>query len=157
MRDTRRYKVDLIAQQSLCQANYARLLKILPFLEQQDHCTFIIPYQSHHAQLHFQRIEQTRYTQLLAIEIHANWSLAIKTPCMQVRIYEDAQLAEVISSGPHRYLAPSYSYPNQKMYQPDEKHQLNCFLADWLNHCLQVGHLENEVSLPKFRRPSTDR
>ncbi len=141
MTSARRYRVDLVEQQTLCQANYARLLKILPFLGQQDHCTFAVPYHEREAQLEFERLERTRYTQLLAIRVSANWSPLINTPSMQVRIYHDAQLAEVIGTDAHRYLAARYSYPNTRMYQPDEKLQLNRFLADWLTHCLHGGHL----------------
>jgi uncharacterized protein YqiB (DUF1249 family) len=37
-------------------------------------------------------------------------------------------------------LRPRYEYPNQSMYHSDEKYQLNCFLGEWLNLCLEHGH-----------------
>jgi len=36
-------------------------------------------------------------------------------------------------------MAPRYTYPNDNMYQEDEKLQQNRFLSDWLEHCLQNG------------------
>ncbi|MDD0441623.1 DUF1249 domain-containing protein, partial [Shigella sonnei] len=32
-----------------------------------------------------------------------------------------------------------YDYPNKKLHQRDEKHQINQFLADWLRYCLAHG------------------
>jgi len=61
-------------------------------------------------------------------------------PELEVRVYHDARMAEVVSAGASRHLLGRYPYPNQAMYQPDEKSQLNLFLGEWLSHCLACGH-----------------
>jgi len=61
------------------------------------------------------------------------------TPEMMVRVYHDAKTAEVTSYQNHRYFKAIYSVPNQFMYQSDEKEQLNLFLAEWLNLCIDEG------------------
>jgi len=39
----------------------------------------------------------------------------------------------------HRSVAARYQYPNERMYQQDEKAQQNRFLTEWLEHCLHSG------------------
>jgi hypothetical protein len=48
----------------------------------------------------------------------------------------------------HRQIAPRYQYPNDRMFQQDEKSQQNRFLADWLEHCLQNGRSSLDLSVP---------
>jgi uncharacterized protein YqiB (DUF1249 family) len=57
-------------------------------------------------------------------------------PVVQVRLYHDAKMAEVISAQNIGSLKPSYQYPNTKMYQKNEKEMVNLFLAEWLQFCL---------------------
>jgi len=61
------------------------------------------------------------------------------TPPLTVRIYHDAQLAEVINHDYHQRIKPSYGYPNPKMHHKDEKYQVNAFLHDWLNFSISHG------------------
>ncbi|EGK18313.1 hypothetical protein SFVA6_3999 [Shigella flexneri VA-6] len=63
------------------------------------------------------------------------WSL----PSMTVRLYHDAMVAEVCSSQQIFRFKARYDYPNKKLHQRDEKHQINQFLADWLRYCLAHG------------------
>ena len=58
---------------------------------------------------------------------------------MVVRLYHDAQVAEVCASQQISRFKASYDYPNKKLHQRDEKHQINQFLADWLRYCLAHG------------------
>lgn len=68
------------------------------------------------------------------------------TPEMIVRVYHDAKTAEVTSYQNHRYFKAVYPVPNQFMYHSDEKEQLNLFLAEWLNLCINEG-LSNPAEL----------
>ena len=47
--------------------------------------------------------------------------------------------AEVCSSQQIFRFKALYDYPNKKLHQRDEKHQINQFLADWLRYCLAHG------------------
>ena len=64
----------------------------------------------------------------------------LPVPQMDVRVYHDARMAEVIGAENARRFRGIYSYPNAQMHQPDEKNQLNLFLGEWLGHCLACGH-----------------
>lgn len=58
---------------------------------------------------------------------------------MSVRIYHDAQMAEIVDFMNVRHFKSSYSYPNTQMLLPDEKQQVNYFSGEWLNRCLEFG------------------
>ena len=64
---------------------------------------------------------------------------------IEVRIYHDATLAEVIAWQGQRRFKPIHEYPNPKMYQRDEKAQLNAFLGDLLGFCLEKGRIMENV------------
>ena len=61
---------------------------------------------------------------------------------LDVRLYHDADLAEVITFANQRRFLPRHEYPNNKMYQQDEKSQLNLFLGEILDNCLESGRVE---------------
>ena len=84
--------------------------------------------------------EQTRYTLLISIR-HQFSHLEPIVPELQfdVRLYLDAQLAEVVGYQGVRYLQYKYPYPNKGMRQPDEKRQTNLMLFDWLCACSRLN------------------
>lgn len=59
-------------------------------------------------------------------------------------MYHDASTAEVISYQRHREFKAFYEMPNREMRAPDEKQQLNVFLAEWLKICLDEGLCLNQ-------------
>ena len=62
-----------------------------------------------------------------------------------VRVYDDARLAEVISYQGRGRIQFKYNYPNDKMYVPDEKRQGNLLLHDWLSTCSRLNYSDNLV------------
>ena len=70
----------------------------------------------------------------------------LKPPRMEIRIYHDVRMAEVISFANNHRFNGVYTYPNPQMRQPDEKHQINTFFADWLQHCLEHGEANIELN-----------
>lgn len=59
---------------------------------------------------------------------------------MKIRIYHDAQVAEVLAYQNAAHLQAFYPYPNPRMFQPYEKRRVNQFLGEWLNYCLENGY-----------------
>ncbi len=86
--------------------------------------------------------ERCKYTTMVDVSqvsesSHSNpWAAA---PRFSLRVYHDARMAEVTAFDRHHRLSATYDYPNDKMYQRDEKVQLNRFLGEWLSHCLEHG------------------
>lgn len=153
-----RYKVDLPLQMAECEINYARLTKLLANsqlansdnkLSDSSHNErrFMIARGQQHW-LHLLRItERSPYTTTLELSRTAtgessNW---LALPTLTLRMYHDAKLAEVLAWEGHKRLRPRYEYPNQSMYQSDEKYQLNRFLGEWLTLCLEHGHSPDDA------------
>ena len=87
-------------------------------------------------------LESAPYTTTIDIVQHQGASY-IEPSKIRVRLYHDVEMAEVVGwdhrSHWHRHWLPVYEYPNQKMYQPDEKLALNRFLGEWLSYCRKLG------------------
>jgi len=137
-----RYRVNLPLQMAECEANYARLKKLLSNLLD-DQREFAV---SQGAQVWLHKIhviERSPYTTTLQLTQKSdqhNSDTWLQMPCLTVRMYHDAGLAEVLAWEGHKRLRPRYEYPNQSMYQCDEKLQINQFLGEWLALCLSQGH-----------------
>ena len=161
-----------------CDANYIRLLKLVPHLQAYRDKSFVeiaLLGNSARAEAEIQQIQNSaepeklleglsiefcitdhevegekvtveiiiveafKYTTTLKITHKPIFKQWMTNPSMLVRVYHDASTAEVISYQGHRNLKPRYTSPNPKMYQSDEKMQVNRFLGEWLTHSLKVG------------------
>lgn len=148
-RSSLRYKVDLKGFMAECATNYMRLRILFPALQKKD---------SRRIGLNKGRdeereivvitvLERTRYTALLALEVQGvdrpRWWPA---PALQVRLYHDARLAEVVAWDRELRVYPKHGYPNERMLQPDEKFQWNRYLGEWLSNCIEHGYaVESET------------
>lgn len=65
---------------------------------------------------------------------------------LHVRLYHDAQLAEVVSSKGSLHVKPRHEYPNRDMHQCDEKSQRNQFLGELMAFCLAQGRIAYHVA-----------
>jgi uncharacterized protein len=137
---------------SECEANYVRIMQLLPDMSCIDVREFGIELVgSMSGRFKIRVTERCKYTtmldvsQLPSIDNEGTHPL---NPCFSLRVYHDARMAEVVAYNRHRHLRSSYDYPNNNMYQRDEKAQLNSFLGEWLSHCLKHGYvLENPAAL----------
>ncbi|AIX72532.1 hypothetical protein C3374_04680 [Pantoea sp. PSNIH4] len=132
----KRYVPDFPEMMRLSETNFAQLRRLLP---RDDAAGATVTYQVNGASYSITVSESTRYTTLVEIRQTAPavsyWSL----PSMSVRLYHDAMVAEVCSTQQIYRFKARYDYPNKKLHQRDEKHQVNQFLADWLRYCLSHG------------------
>ncbi len=136
-----RYIVNLPLQMAECEANFARLKKLLP--NAGDEREFAVSRGTRQWLHKIHIIERSPYTTTLQLTQMAKYavdSVWLQMPCLTVRMYHDAELAEVLAWEGHKRLRPRYEYPNQSMYQCDEKLQVNQFLGEWLSLCLSQGH-----------------
>jgi uncharacterized protein YqiB (DUF1249 family) len=65
---------------------------------------------------------------------------------LDIHLYHDAVLAEVIAWQKHRRFQPKYEYPNIHMHQRDEKSQINQFLSELLAFCLSQGRVNRPIA-----------
>lgn len=166
------YKVDLRALHSLCDANYARLLRLFPDYEGRNIKRFSVD----GIQVHIEVLERSRYTTLFCLrsyrsqgdqfqsnqsqndqsqnhqfQNHVTTDAGSSAPAesswlsplsLEARAYHDAGMLEVVRFQNAGKTAGRYAYPNPSMHQQDEKNQQNTFLADWLSHCLHHGQAD---------------
>lgn len=151
------YKVDLRALHALCEANYARLLRLFSDYETRNSKRFSVD----GAQVHIEVLERSRYTTLFCLKSYRSSTADTErsaastwlTPiAMEARAYHDAGMIEVVRFQSAARTQGRYSYPNPSMHQQDEKNQQNSFLAEWLSHCLHHGQAE----LPGLLRPGAE-
>lgn len=119
---------------SLYERNFTRLMELLPDMHR-GQGPFIIA-SAGLSPINVEILEQNPYT----TTIHIRQDMAAERPWlsdlrMKVRIYHDAQVAEVVAYQGVRALQPFYPYPNPKMLQPYEKRRVNQFLGEWLSYC----------------------
>ena len=96
--------------------NYVSLMQLLPFLFEEDGLARVCG-RHFNATIAISILEQCRYTQEIEIKQIFDESTAhLPGLTMKVRVYHDAQLAEVIGYQGHKRLLSKYSYPNQKMF-----------------------------------------
>ncbi len=142
----RKYVPDLKRQMAQGEANYLRLLKLLPNLDHCDQREFLVVVDNQRARVRLAVDERFVYTTSVVVsQQYENASDWLEAPKLVVRLYHDARVAEVICTRQRRQLSGVYPYPNRQMHQPDEKAQLNAFLGEWLSHCLAHGQLLEEV------------
>jgi uncharacterized protein YqiB (DUF1249 family) len=133
----RKYVPKLANMHQICEVNYGRLLRLLPDCDTEN-----LEYQfkvNDSLSYTIKIIECSRYTSTLEMSqksLIGQTKYEFLRPVVQVRLYHDAKMAEVISAQNIGSLKPSYEYPNAEMYQKNEKEMVNQFLAEWLQFCL---------------------
>ncbi len=133
----RGYSPDLAALLRCCEINYlwlSPLLKPLTACGQQLRWSL-----DEHTAVEVTLNERTRYTELVTLCQKRVGMPAYLLPSMQVRLYHDARLAEVLTSQQISRLASRYDYPNASMHQQDEKYRVNHFLGEWLALSRKIG------------------
>ncbi|MGP1834032.1 DUF1249 domain-containing protein [Shewanella frigidimarina] len=134
LKKKQKYQPNISAFLAVCGRNYAHILKWLP-----DQITINVPWQveGEFGKLSVNLLENTKYTQLIEISRPIPNGDFFKSPNAIVRVYHDAQLAEVLTSQQIYRLKPVYDYPNIHMHHSDEKFQVNAFLEE----LLKIGSL----------------
>lgn len=141
------YVPNLTNLQWLGELNYRRLMKLMRAYEDEQEWLFEIETAGQQrSQLLLVLEQQTQYTCQLRMEfgpvVSSDLPFDAKVT-MTVRLYHDANLAEITDG--HRHYKGSYPYPNDAMLHKDEKFRLNQQLADLLGMCLKHGHRQSPV------------
>lgn len=138
-----RYKVDLKGFMAECESNYFRLRKLFPLLAEGRELHIAMPPQNT-TRFVVAVLENTLFTTLLGVRQEGGGSAKqlpwLVAPAMRVRLYHDAKLAEVVACDRATQVWPRHHYPNERMFQPDEKAQWNRFLGEWLTALLDHGY-----------------
>lgn len=146
MRYSSRYKVhpgvrarDLPALMELYELNYIQLRRLVPDLNAiQDRS---VSRADGALLLHLTVHERCKYTTTVHLTYRFNDGAGeFAAPDLMVRMYHDAQVAEVISHGRPRARRDADFERFQRQYSIEAKWQVNRFLHKWLGYCLRQGH-----------------
>ena len=119
----------------LYENNYIRLRRVIPTLPEEE-CTKISQVAGS-MDLHLTVIERFAYTsELLLTYYFERDGILIPEPELRLRIYHDAQLAEVMSAQLRHW--PAFDYDTNTHLR--SRWHVNRFLFKWLNYCLYQGH-----------------
>ena len=125
--------------EKICESNYRKLFRLIP-----DLCAFdktAIGQTPDKPALYLDVLERNPYT--LTIELnHCFDQSPAETiaPRLKIRVYLDAQLAEVIRDDDRPAVARVYNNPGAIVEIQDYKWRLNYFLQKWLDHCLKTEY-----------------
>lgn len=150
----KRYVVDLSATMAVCDANYIRLLKLMPHFGLDASRSFTLPTAGSAAHENISQsvdlvvIEAFRYTSTIRIRMGAIAANGFyQPPCILVRVYHDANTAEVISFQEEWNNRVNPLPEDAPLFYPDEKEQVNMFLAEWLTLCIETGLDRSAIKL----------
>jgi len=158
----KKYRFDIKMMMADCEANYARICRIMPSVLRKevtdnlngaigstidkslDHLSFDIDLATNKpAKLTLSIAERCRFTTMINLQVLIDSFVDVdgESGCvnMSIRLYHDVNMAEVIACNHKPNRLASYEYPNELMFQPDEKAQQNRFLSEWLGLCSKHG------------------
>ena len=139
--------MDLWFHMAECDANYMRVMKLMPNLSESDCRSFRLTFGPIESIVHFKVVERCKYTTVIRVsQEHSTYPSRTNVAEAEfaIRMYHDAKSAEVIESQSERLIEAVYDYPNPKMRQRDEKVQINRFLGEFLAACLKYGVSSDE-------------
>lgn len=142
---SRKPAVDLQDHHGQCEINYHRCMALMPGCRSgAREWAFTVDAKP---RIDVQVIvhEAAPYTTTVDIIQRYRDAVYLQAPRLRVRLYHDAQMAEVVGWNRDRHWLPRYLYPNKNMYQPDEKLSVNRFLGDLLMHCKKLGIAANPI------------
>jgi hypothetical protein len=129
--------------------NYQHLVQMLTFLRDGREVKQGIPIRKNGLEVVV--LEKSKYTHLIQLQqIPVDPDSLPTALALQVRLYHDAQLAEVSSYQEFYRLRARYEYPNSNMFYRDEKEQSNYLLYDWLCALMTTQfNIDDEQALTK--------
>jgi uncharacterized protein len=137
--------VDLQAHLGQCEINYHRCMALMPGCRGERWEWSLSVDQKSSLDVHVAVHESAPHTTTVDIRLRYQEAVYLQPPRLRVRLYHDAQLAEVVGWNRERQWLPRYQYPNKNMYQRDEKVSLNRFLGDLLVHCRKLGMVASPI------------
>ncbi|MDH5182322.1 MAG: DUF1249 domain-containing protein [Gammaproteobacteria bacterium] len=117
--------------------NYLKLTQLIPDLHEAED-NLLYAFRDPQGVINIHLRERGPYTATLDVT-HQTPGLQRLIPDIQiaVKVYYDAELAEVVCYQNQDGFQPKNSYPNSRMHHKYEKADLNRFLTEWLDYCLK--------------------
>ena len=128
-----------ICLERICESNYRKILRLIPNLLSIGKTA--TAFSTNKPDLHLTIIEQAPYTLTIQLSHCFNIKLSeFLEPAVKIRVYLDAELAEVIRDHARTDVSKVFSNPGMVTEIMDYKWTLNYFLDKWLGHCLRTHY-----------------
>ena len=125
--------------EQMCASNYQKLFKLIPELLALKKAAVGVALNN--TPLHITVIENTPYTMMIELNHCFNHNKhECFEPSVKIRLYLDAQLAEVMSDQSRSPIALAFKDKSLSLDIMNYKWRLNYFLQKWLDHCLKKGY-----------------
>ena len=123
----------------LYECNYIRLRNLVPDLDVVP--AEVISRVNGGLDLHLRVVERCKFTTTLNLTYYFHDEEGrFPAPDMQVRLYHDAQVGEVLFCGRRRGVRHADYNRMRNNYSLEEKWRMNRFLQKWLGYSLMQGH-----------------
>ncbi|WAR45738.1 DUF1249 domain-containing protein [Methylomonas rapida] len=125
--------------EKICESNYQKLFRLIPNLRSLGKTA--IGQTQNRPSLHLDILERNPYT--LTIELSHCFEQPLSrllAPAVKIRVYLDAQLAEVIRDHDRPAVDRVYQNLGKALEIQEYKWRLNYFLQKWLDHCLKTEY-----------------
>jgi len=125
--------------EKICESNYQKLFRLIPNLRSFDKTA--VGLTRNKPALYLEVLERNPYT--LTIELSHCFDQQLSeqiVPAVKIRIYLDAQLAEVLRDIDRPTVDKVYQDPGNLVEIRNYKWRLNYFLQKWLDHCLKTDY-----------------
>jgi len=130
---------DLPGLMELYELNYIQLRRLIPDLDILP--DRVVSQVQGALDLHLTIVERAPYTTTLRLTYRfEDESGSFPAPDLVLRMYHDAQVAEVISRGRRRGRRGAEYDRFHQRYPLEKKWEVNRFLHKWLGYCLHQGH-----------------
>lgn len=126
-----------IASMRVFEMNYLRLTQLIPDLDEAEE-SLLYSFRDQRGVINIHLRERGPYTATLDVT-HQIPGLKKMVPDIQisVKVYHDAQMAEVVCYQNQDDFQHNNSYPSPRRHDKYEKAEVNRFLSEWLDHCLK--------------------
>lgn len=124
----------------VCESNYRKLLKLIPNLVNLNKT--MIGKASKKPDLQLDIVERSPYTLTIQLShcFYQDRQQELMLPEIKVRIYLDAQLAEVLRDCTRSDVSKVFKDPGRTREILEYKWRLNYFLEKWLDYCLRTNY-----------------
>lgn len=125
--------------EKLCESNFQKLFCLIP-----DLCSVqkqASAQTTNKPTLFLKILDRSKHTLTVELSHHFNQNLEnLMVPAIIIRIYLDANIAEVLKDHERTDVSRIYKDPSQSIEIMNYKWRLNYFLQKWLDHCLQTNY-----------------
>ena len=123
----------------LYEHNYVKLVSLIPGLRNMENFSFYLPEGQNTSLAEIKIIKNSKYTSTLLIKQKNSCIEKLQDMEMQISVYHDLKMVEVVKYNGKRQFWIRNAYPNRLMLSKDEKFQRNKFLSEWLNFSKKEG------------------